>query len=96
MYRQNLREQDVEPQRDRASLSTSIERHSLILIVIIIKLYQFLLAPLWPSKCRFYPTCSSYAIEALQRKGLRKGLWLTIIRILRCNPLFFGGYDPVR
>lgn len=45
--------------------------------------------------CRFYPTCSTYAIQALEKYGIIKGTVLTIFRILRCNPLFKGGYDPL-
>jgi putative membrane protein insertion efficiency factor len=45
--------------------------------------------------CRFYPTCSAYAIEALQKKGALKGSWLTIKRLLKCHPFHPGGYDPV-
>jgi putative membrane protein insertion efficiency factor len=47
-------------------------------------------------RCRFYPTCSEYAIEAIQKKGIFKGFFLAVWRILRCNPLSAGGYDPVK
>ncbi len=48
-----------------------------------------------PPACRFTPTCSEYAIEAFQKKGLFKALWMTAMRILRCHPFHPGGYDPV-
>jgi len=65
------------------------------LLIIIIKFYKLVLSPLLPSACRFYPTCSVYAIDALQRHGLVKGLLLSVKRILRCHPFCEGGYDPV-
>ncbi|GAB4558063.1 MAG: hypothetical protein Tsb0020_02740 [Haliangiales bacterium] len=62
-----------------------------------IRFYQRVLSPLKPMPtCRYLPTCSSYALEALERRGLIVGTVLTIWRILRCNPLFPGGYDPVK
>ncbi|MFA4029478.1 MAG: hypothetical protein GDYSWBUE_000476 [Candidatus Fervidibacterota bacterium] len=48
-----------------------------------------------PPSCRYTPSCSEYAIEALRLHGLMKGLWLAMLRLLRCNPFFPGGYDPV-
>jgi len=60
-----------------------------------IRLYQGFLSPLLPSACRFYPTCSAYAYEAVLRYGPFKGLWLAIKRILRCHPFHEGGFDPV-
>lgn len=61
----------------------------------IIKLYQRFISPLFSPSCRFYPTCSHYALEALEKYGFLKGSFLSIKRILRCNPFFKGGYDPV-
>lgn len=61
----------------------------------VIRAYQIVLSPLIPSSCRFYPTCSHYGYEAIERHGVIKGGWLTIKRIGRCNPFFKGGYDPV-
>lgn len=66
------------------------------IIIFAIKLYQHSLSPILPKTCRFYPTCSNYAIEALNKKGLVKGVALSLWRILRCNPFSKGGYDPVR
>ena len=63
--------------------------------VILIKLYQGTLSPLLGPKCRFTPTCSQYAIEALKKHGVIKGLWLAIKRISKCHPWGGHGYDPV-
>ncbi|HEX5564113.1 MAG TPA: membrane protein insertion efficiency factor YidD [Sporosarcina sp.] len=61
----------------------------------IIKAYQKIISPLTPPSCRFYPTCSHYGVEALQKHGALKGAWLTIRRILKCHPFHEGGFDPV-
>ncbi|MGB9823903.1 MAG: membrane protein insertion efficiency factor YidD [Candidatus Hydrothermia bacterium] len=66
------------------------------LLITLIRFYQRFISPLFPRTCRFYPTCSHYAIEAIRKKGPIKGLLLSGWRILRCNPLSKGGYDPVR
>ncbi|MGQ9842397.1 MAG: membrane protein insertion efficiency factor YidD [Spirochaetota bacterium] len=63
--------------------------------VSLIKLYKYVISPVLPNACRFYPTCSQYAIEALTKHGLLKGGFLAIKRILRCHPFCDGGYDPV-
>lgn len=60
-----------------------------------IRFYQIFISPLKPPTCRFYPTCSAYAIEAIQKKGPVKGPWLAIKRIAKCHPFHPGGYDPV-
>ncbi|MBC7222266.1 membrane protein insertion efficiency factor YidD [Candidatus Bipolaricaulota bacterium] len=64
-------------------------------LVFLIRLYQRLISPLLPHRCRFYPTCSEYAKEAILRHGPFKGGWLTLRRLLRCGPWHPGGYDPV-
>ena len=61
----------------------------------LITLYQRLLSPLFPPSCRFVPTCSQYAKEAILKHGLARGSYLAARRILRCHPLNPGGYDPV-
>ena len=65
-------------------------------MIFIIKFYQKYISRFTPSSCRFYPTCSAYAIEAYRKYGFFKGTFLTIWRILRCNPFNEGGYDPVK
>lgn len=65
------------------------------ILIKAIKFYQRCISPLKGPTCRFYPTCSAYAIEAIERYGFIKGLWLFIKRFLRCNRFFKGGYDPV-
>ncbi|MFZ1798243.1 MAG: membrane protein insertion efficiency factor YidD [Chitinophagaceae bacterium] len=63
--------------------------------ILIIRIYQLVLSPLLGPKCRFTPTCSQYALEALKKYGVLKGLWLAIKRISRCHPAGGSGYDPV-
>ncbi|MDH4137713.1 MAG: membrane protein insertion efficiency factor YidD [Anaerolineae bacterium] len=64
-------------------------------ILGVIKLYQRFLSPLLPPSCRFVPSCSHYACEAIEKHGLLKGGWLGIKRVSRCHPFNAGGYDPV-
>lgn len=61
----------------------------------LIKLYQWVISPMIGPKCRYTPTCSSYAIQALQKHGLIKGFWLAFKRISRCHPWGGSGWDPV-
>lgn len=61
----------------------------------LIRIYQSTISQVTPSSCRFKPTCSHYACEAIERYGLIKGGWLTVRRIGRCHPWSQGGYDPV-
>jgi len=63
--------------------------------ILLIKIYQLLISPLFPSSCRYSPTCSHYTLEALKKYGLFKGGWLGIKRISRCHPWGGSGYDPV-
>jgi hypothetical protein len=65
------------------------------LAIGLIRLYQRTLSRILPPACRFTPTCSNYAIEAIEVHGLLKGGWLAVRRICRCHPLSEGGYDPV-
>lgn len=65
------------------------------LLMAPIKVYQRVISPLLPAACIYTPTCSQYAVEAIERYGVGKGSWLAIRRIIRCNPFHGGGYDPV-
>jgi putative membrane protein insertion efficiency factor len=60
-----------------------------------IQCYRVVLSPLKPRSCRYYPTCSAYALEAIEKYGAAKGGALAVKRILRCNPFYPGGFDPV-
>lgn len=65
------------------------------LLVMMVRFYQRFISPLTPPSCRFTPTCSQYAVEALQKYGPLKGSWLALKRLLRCHPWGGSGYDPV-
>lgn len=65
------------------------------IFILFIRFYQTCISPMFPPVCRYTPTCSQYAIEALQKYGPLKGSWLAIKRILRCHPWGGSGYDPV-
>ena len=65
------------------------------LLIILIDSYRLLLSPFFGTQCRFYPTCSVYAREAIDAHGAWRGAWLAVWRILRCNPWCAGGVDPV-
>jgi putative membrane protein insertion efficiency factor len=65
------------------------------LMIFVVRAYQVVLSPLLPPSCRYTPSCSNYAIEALQKHGALRGGWLAAKRIARCHPFRPGGHDPV-
>jgi putative membrane protein insertion efficiency factor len=65
------------------------------LLVYCVRGYQTVISPLLPRSCKYYPSCSQYAIDAFREFGVMRGLVLAVWRVLRCNPLSYGGYDPV-
>lgn len=64
-------------------------------LIALLRLYQLAVSPWLPPACRFQPSCSAYAIEALQLHGVARGAWLAVKRLARCHPFSRGGYDPV-
>ncbi|MGD9651582.1 MAG: membrane protein insertion efficiency factor YidD [Candidatus Dadabacteria bacterium] len=62
----------------------------------MIRTYKYFISPFLPPSCRFYPSCSCYAEDALRKYGFIKGSWLAIKRVCKCHPFSAGGYDPVR
>lgn len=65
------------------------------LLILLIRFYQGAISPMFPAVCRYQPTCSQYAVEAIQKHGPLKGSWLAAKRIARCHPWGGSGYDPV-
>jgi putative membrane protein insertion efficiency factor len=65
------------------------------LMIALITAYRWTISPMLGNRCRFYPSCSQYSLEAIQQHGPLRGAWLTIRRLLRCHPWHPGGYDPV-
>ena len=64
-------------------------------LILLVRFYQVAISPFTPSSCRYDPTCSQYTIEALRKRGLIIGLWLSLKRIISCHPWGGDGYDPV-
>ncbi len=65
-------------------------------LITLLKFYKLAVSPLLPPSCRFVPTCSEYASEAIERYGALRGSWMGVRRVLRCHPFHPGGYDPVK
>lgn len=87
----------TEPQKcnKRKSLVSWLKRSLAAILMLPIKFYQHCISPLKPSCCRYTPTCSEYALQALRKYGPFKGSWLALKRILSCHPWGGNGYDPV-
>lgn len=66
------------------------------LAIKFILFYRVYISPCIPPRCRYLPTCSDYSVQALEKYGLVKGGWLSFVRLLKCNPFFKGGYDPLK
>jgi hypothetical protein len=66
-----------------------------LLLLLVLRAYQYALRPLLGANCRFHPSCSDYSREAIERYGAARGSWLAVRRIARCHPYHAGGYDPV-
>ena len=64
--------------------------------IFVLRFYKRFLSPLLPSACRYRPTCSEYMLEAVDKYGVRRGVWMGTLRLLRCHPFHEGGFDPVR
>ncbi|MDE6878514.1 MAG: membrane protein insertion efficiency factor YidD [Odoribacter sp.] len=79
----------------RKSLVSWLKRGLAAILMLPIKFYQYCISPLKPSCCRYTPTCSEYALQALRKYGPFKGSWLALKRILSCHPWGGNGYDPV-
>lgn len=86
---------DQQPQSLSQRALNALRRLAVTLLVLPIRFYQVAISPHTPPACRFTPTCSQYAIEAIRKHGPFKGLYLAVKRILRCNPWGGSGYDPV-
>jgi putative membrane protein insertion efficiency factor len=77
------------------TLLHAVKRLLTLPLLLLVRFYQLCISPLKPPSCRYTPTCSQYAIEALRKYGPIKGVYLTIRRLLRCHPWGGSGYDPV-
>ncbi|MCV7037548.1 membrane protein insertion efficiency factor YidD [Mycolicibacterium moriokaense] len=75
----------------RRSIGSSAARA----LIYVIQLYRHMISPLRPATCRFMPTCSQYAVDALTEYGVVKGGWLAMVRLLKCGPWHRGGWDPI-
>ena len=90
---QNAGQPDAE--RQRGGFGRVLRAVLIVIPLLLIRFYQKCISPLTPASCRYTPTCSQYAVEALKKYGLFKGGWLAFKRIIRCHPWGGSGYDPV-
>jgi putative membrane protein insertion efficiency factor len=66
------------------------------ILIFIINIYRRFISPIKTGKCRFYPTCSEYAVQSIEKYGAAKGMLMAVKRVLKCHPFHPGGYDPVK
>ena len=85
---------DAQP-RTMERIMKIVRKIAIFPFIVLIRFYQVCISPLKPPTCRFTPTCSASALEALRKHGLFKGSWLAVRRILKCHPWGGSGYDPV-
>ncbi|MFI3282796.1 MAG: membrane protein insertion efficiency factor YidD [Rikenellaceae bacterium] len=78
-----------------SKLRNLIKRIAIFPLIVLVQFYRNCISPFTPPSCRFTPTCSQYALEALRKHGLFKGTWLTIVRLSKCHPWGGEGHDPV-
>lgn len=83
------------PSGTRTTVWAKVRRIAAWPLILLVRFYQVCISPLKPPSCRFTPTCSQYALEALRKYGPFKGGWLALRRLLRCHPFGGSGYDPV-
>jgi len=76
-------------------LVSEVDRILRGIIILLIKIYKRFISPLFPASCRFYPSCSEYSLSAFKKYNFVKAMYLSIYRIIRCNPFNPGGYDPL-
>ena len=82
--------------QEKQLMRNFLQKFSTNFLLYMIRAYQLLISPLFPPACRFTPTCSQYAIEAIKSHGALRGFYMALRRILRCHPFNDGGYDPVK
>jgi uncharacterized protein len=85
----------VAPAREQRSRAETGPRIARAIVVFPVRVYQRVISPAIPRRCKYEPTCSRYAVEAIRQYGILRGVVLAGWRLLRCNPLSHGGYDPV-
>ena len=81
--------------RAARTVGRAVVRVPATVMVLLVRGYQVAISPLLPPACRYFPSCSAYAVEALEKHGALRGGWLAARRIMRCHPFAPGGYDPV-
>ena len=80
---------------ERPATQPTTARVGIRIALVLLRLYKLLLSPLFTGSCRYVPSCSDYAADAIRAYGVRRGIWLGVKRLSRCHPFCAGGYDPV-